>query len=186
MRKFLFLQENDLLLINFDSLFSEIEVNCLNDLHSYGLVKSFSVNLSKRDVKKLIYHHVIYGMCEEILCNKHNYRKVIVLPPKIREFHELSQFCPLEKLEPLLERLLKQLKNSLPFVIYKADEYLFEETSIDNGKMQDMIGILSQLCINRTDKKFTFEKIKTFANKFDLTFLSKEYFNSIKTTLLLH
>lgn len=184
MKKYFIEKENDLILINFDNVFSEIEVDCLNDLENFGLIKDYQINLSKKDTKKLIYHHVIHGLCEEIRLNKYNFRKVFIIPPEIRSFHEMTQFCDKKDLQILLDKLIKQLKNSLPFLIYSCDKYIFED-NIDYGEREDLIRILSELSDNHSDKGFTFEKIKRFASKFELEFLSKEYFNSIKNTLLL-
>jgi len=186
MKKFLFYKEKHLLLINFDVLFESIEVDCLNELQEYGLVNNYQINLSKKDTKKIIYHHVIHGLCEEIRNNKHKYKKVIVVPPVLRSFHEITQFCHPEDLEELLRALIKRLNNSLPFVIYTAKDYIFEQEDIHTGEMEDLTSILSTLCTTFSDKRFTFEKIKRFSEQFDLNFLSKDYFNSIKTTLRLH
>ena len=186
MNKLLFYKEKHLLLINFDIIFSSIQVDCLNELQDYGLVKDYHINLSKSDVKKVIYHHVIHGICEEIRLNKHKDIKVIVIPPTFRPFHEIVKFCNPDILQRLMLTLIKRISNSLPFLIYFADEYIFENESPDTGKLEDLLNILVEKSHNLRDKSFTFEKIKKFTAKFDLDFLSQEYFNCIKTKLLLH
>lgn len=185
MKKFLFLNKHKLLLINFDQLFSDISINYLNDLNEYGLITDYKIKITKLDAKKLLYHHVTYGICEEIKNNKHDYKKIIVIPPEIRPFHEILDFCNKHELENILYGLLKKLQKTLPFVIYFSDSYIFQEDFDNTGEGEEVISILKGKLDKLDNSLFTYEKIKTFANKFDLTFLSKEYFDDIKTRLLL-
>jgi hypothetical protein len=186
MRKLLRIEEENLLLINFDEVFKDIEINCLNELQEYGLLENFKIDLSKRDTKKILYHHIILGLCEEIRLNKDSNKKIVIIPPKIREFHEISQFCNLEELEPIINTLLKKLQRYLPFTMFFSEEYIFDKELEHSGERTDLINILSAMYTTNSDKKFTFEKIKKFTSQYELEFLSLEYFNSIKTKLILH
>jgi len=185
MKKFLIFKNNNLILINFDHIFSNIGINCLNDLQNYGLIKNYQINLSNGDTKKLIYHHVIHGICEEILSNKHKYRNVIIIPPDINSNNELLQYCEHDKLQKCINKLLKIIHKSLPFVMYTTKYNIFND-STDEGYIVDLCNILSGLYNDKRDKSFTFERIKQFSSMYDLRFLSMEYFNSIKTRLLLY
>lgn len=185
MKKYLFFKESNLMLINFEVLFSTIETDCLNDLQEYGLIENYQIDLSKKDTKKIIYHHIIHGICEEVRNNKHKHHKVIVAPTVFLSNHQITQFCNPEEFEILMKLLFKRLKNSLPFIIYSTKDEVFEE-DVKSGEMIDLVAILSSLCNNLSNKRFTFEKVKKFSRQFDLNFLSNEYFDSIKTKLLLH
>jgi len=186
MRKFVFNKEKNLILINFINILAEISPACLNDLDTYGLITDYRINLSDRDTKKLIYHHIIHGICEEIQKTTHKHRKVIVIPPRIDDSQEIVQFCHPEEFSIFLTKLLKSLQNLLPVVLFQSDEDLFSSENIDSGKMQDILSIMSQLCHIKDSRNFTFERMKKFSSKFDLDFLSNSYFNSIKTKMLLH
>ena len=186
MKKYLFNKENNMILINFIHILAEISSECLNDLDTFVLITNYQINLSNRDTKKLVYHHIIHGICEEIQKITHEHRKVIVIPPVLDNSSELAQFCSIDDFDPFVNKLLKSLQNLLPVVLYKSDENLFDGHEIDSGKMQDILSIMSQLCHIKDSKNFTFEKMKKFSNTFELEFLSKDYFNSIKTKMLLH
>ena len=183
--KYLDFKENNLLLINFDEVFKEIETDCLTELDKYGLIEDYKIKLSKRDTKKIIYHCIIHGLCEEIRNNPNKQNKVIVIPPSIRDFHEITEFCEIEDLEKILKVLFKKLSNSLPFFIYFANDFIFDEELEEGGETKDMICMINAMCNDISNKNFTFEKIKKFSKRFELEFLSKEYFNCIKTKLLL-
>jgi len=184
MKSELYIERENLLLINFDSILKSIEVDLLNDLDLYGLIKDYKIDLSKKDTKKLLYHHMIHGICEEIRLTKHRGRKIIVIPPTLRPFHDLIKFCDPEHLDKLMNTLIKTLNNGLPFVVFKANDYIFEAESMDSGEIIELTSILSSYCDTAANKKFTFERIKKFSTDFELVFLSDEYFNSIKTANL--
>ena len=58
----------DSLFVDFSDIFkSQIETNILNDLDSYKLIKDNKININNRDVKRLLYHHIIHGLCEHVL-----------------------------------------------------------------------------------------------------------------------
>ena len=185
MKKYKF-TEKDVVLINFDVLFNNIEFEVLNELNNFSLIKDYKINLSNKDTKKIFYHYLIYNLCEEICNNKHKQKKVIVIPPNIREFHEMTNFCDNKELQLFINTLINHIKGKLPIIFYNSTNYIFESDNIHNsGEFEDIINVLSEKCNNISNKSFTFEKIKKFIKRFELTFLSEEYFNSIKTKLLL-
>lgn len=178
--------DKDLILINFDVLFNKIEVDILNELSKFHLITDYKFNLSNRDTKKIFYHYMIYEICEEICNNKHNHKKIIVIPPNIRDFHEITKFCDIKELQEFINVIINNIKGKLPIIFYKSSDYIFENDNITNsGEYDDIINILLEKCNNISNRSFTFEKIKKLIKRFELTFLSQEYFNSIKTKLLL-
>jgi len=179
-----YINKQNIQLINFDIIFSKIEVILLNDLYQYNLIDNYSINLSNGDVKKLFYHHIIFGICEEILNSDKLYINVIVIPPSIRNFHEIIEFCSSEDINNLLKRLFVSIKSLFPFIIHVSDDYIFEN-DVNSGETEELVNILYGMYTDRECAGYTFEKIKKFVDKYDLTFLSKDYFNSVKTRLLL-
>lgn len=186
MTKYIYCAKNNLILINFHAILKEIETNCLNELNNFGLVTDFQINLSNRDTKKLIYHHIIHGLCEEVRLTKTNSMKAIVIPSLINDDHEMIKFCNPEDFELFIHNLLRKLQNMLPFVLYQSKEDIFGDEPVDSGSMQDIICIITELCSIKDSKTFTYERMKKFASQFDLEFLSNDYFNCIKTKMLLH
>ena len=186
MKKYLEFLEKGLVLLNFDELLREIEVNCLNDLEEFGLVQNYTINLSKRDVKKIIYHNIIHGICEEVLKNKSSLKTILLVPPEIKSSHEITEYCDNKVLYKLLRTILHKLRNSMPFVIYFTDNFVFDDEINDSGEIIELLSIVSEMSNVISNKNFTFEKIKKLSTTFELNFLSKEYFNNIKTKLLLH
>lgn len=185
MKKLIFFKKNNLVLINFDSVFTSIETEYLNELQKYSLIQNYKINLSNKDTKKLFYYFLIHGICEEILHNKHNYKKIIVVQPKLSAIHEIIKFCDEEKLQKFLINFFNKIHKSLPFLIWNSNKFIFNE-ELHPGELEDIESILSGLYDEFSNKRFTFEKIKKLTTEYELDFLSQTYFNSIETRLFLH
>jgi len=184
MNKYICHKQENMVLINFNFIFKQIEVDFINDLTEYNLIKDYKINFSKKDIKKLFYHHVIFGICEEIK-NSPKHKKVLIIPPELKEC-EIFNYCDYDDFNKILLKLLQMLEKCLPFLIHFTSNDIFIAEITDSGESIEFINILSAMIDKKESKTFTFERLKSFSKKWELTFLSKTYFNDVKTKLLLH
>lgn len=186
MKPNLIIKDKNLMLLNFDYLFTKIEIDILNEIQKYNLFVNNQINFSNKDIKKILFHNIIYGMCESIINNDSNYKKAIIIPPNIRTIHEISKFCNTYELEVFITKLSCQIKNKIPFIIYISNSFIFETADDANsGELLDLTNIIFEYIDRISNKTFTFEKIKKFSSQYDLSFLSKTYFDTVKTRLIL-
>lgn len=170
--------EKSLKLLNFNDLLRKIEINLLNDLRTFGLISDYQINLKNTDVRKILYHHVIYGICEEIKNISGSHKIVLLVPEDFSNDHELFQFCIKEDFMGVIDTLFSKIINIFPFVVYKTSMDLFNSSS-DDGEVSEILNILYQIIQTKENKSFSFEKVKRLSDKFDLKFLSRDYFNDI-------
>jgi hypothetical protein len=183
-KKIEFSQYN-LRLLNFNYIFSrKIEVNIINDLHRFGLLKDrISTN-----AKKFFYHHIIHTLCEELL-NANTIEKTVIYfnNTQIDQFHILKYFKEEEVLKVLTVVLLK-IKKLLPIKIYASNisfDFLTHLLSKHDGRGVEVINSIRNYVDSVNIEKYTFAGVRTFTKKNDLVFLNKEYFNQLKTKQLL-
>jgi len=165
------LPDKNITLINLNDLFSsQISLKILKDLKTYKLLDK---PLIQKDIKKLFYHHVIYTITETILNKSTNSKPVLLLSDS--EFNKQTEICKFyDSLEIInfLVKLVSKLENMLPIrVVYITANT--PTTSIIDASMQKVKTV--------GNKNFTFEKIKLFAKRNELTFLSNDYLNRFKT-----
>lgn len=189
MKKYSILKDHNIILINFESLMVDIGVACLNDLHEYKLIND-TFNPSSSDVQKIIYHNTIFHICEEIINNKHKYKKILIIPKQLDKSYEIYNYCDYDKFNRVLFGLLNKLQKKLPLMIFFTEtggDFLnFNNKSFWGlGEGKELIYKLEQLYNNFEKHTYTFEKIKKFTEEYKLNFFSKKYFNKIKTKQLL-
>lgn len=183
-KKIEFSQYN-LRLLNFNYIFSrKIEVNIINDLHRFGLLKDrISTN-----AKKFFYHHIIHTLCEELL-NANTIEKTVIYfnNTQIDQFHILKYFKEEEVLK-VLTTVLQKIKKLLPIKIYASNisfDFLTHLLSKHDGRGVEVINSIRNYVDSVNIENYTFAYVKTFTKKNDLVFLNKEYFNQLKTKQLL-
>lgn len=184
MRKMEFKQYN-FRLINFNHLFEKkIEVNIINDLHRFNLMKpKISVQ-----AKKFFYHHIIFGICEQLLNEKTSEKNVVYFNnTQIENLQILKYFSEKDVLSTINSILLK-IRKLLPIKIFTTNisfEFLSHLLSKNDGRGSEVVLNVKNYLDKFDIEKFTFSKIKTFTKKNDLVFLNKDYFNRLKTKQLL-
>ena len=84
--------------------------------------------------------------------------------------------------------ILRKIEKLLPIKFYISKysiEYLNHLIEKNDGKAQTTINSMISKVNSLDISKFTFNNIKKFTKKYDLTFLNKDYFNRLSTKLLL-
>lgn len=173
---------HNLCIVNFHDIFLSAEVDIINDLNTFDLIDDFK--FQRQDAKKIIYHHIIHQLCETIVHHM-TFNKIIVCC----HLNDLKD-CNLVSLsskfrhDSFLGNTIKKIKNILPIRIVMIDTPFKELIEIINNQGGERIELLSalQLCKNNVT---SFEKVKSFAKKYELDFLSKEFFNRVKTKNLM-
>lgn len=173
------LSEYNICLLDFFKLLAEYEKYIINDLHVYNLLKDKKIN---HDVKKLLMHHIIHYTCNTVINLTNNEKPVLFVSPGINL--ELYSYFNKEQIDTFIVNLTKKLGNMLPLCFYYDDNpfsiFCSKITSAQGFGYESLLKLLSHVQ-NINTEKFTFSKIKNYAKKNDLTFLTKEFFNSFKT-----
>jgi hypothetical protein len=181
--------------INFKKIFAVAQVKFINDCNTYGLLKNSAmpsnasgrINLKSKDTKRLLMHHIIYEVCEEILECKSKFKVVIFYRPlEVNDTFEILQYCKVEELNSAILKVIKSMKKVLPIQIAIVDSAvsfhsLKEEHSKGTG---ESIELVYKILCHMTAINMSFEAVKKFVRKNKLTFLSKDYFNKVRTKQL--
>lgn len=178
------LSEYNICLLSFSHILRDYERNILNDLHAYNLLKA---NSFSKDVKKFLTHHIIYCICNALVLANSKEKKVFYYYPE-QDLH-LYNFFDKDKFNELVEKLLKKISKMLPFCVFYGtntfSHFCSNITSFRGDGYETLLKLLAS--VNSFNiETFRFNKIKTFAKRNELTFLTQDFFNSftIKQHLL--
>lgn len=181
-------KRGNLTLIDFHTVFlRNIETKIINDLHESGLIND-KFKLSNKDTKAFVLHHVIFELCTYIL--KESGKNVVFFSTDYRSLAG-SQLLTLDLIDPrvindFLYKRLKQLAKLLPIrFIFSDDPYKSYVFNIQtcSGQYEEF-----KVYVDSYESKFTkyrFDKVISFAMRYNLTFLSADYFKEIKNKQLL-
>jgi hypothetical protein len=176
------IDSGNLCLINFSDILCKCSVNIHDDLHRFNLLESLS--FQNKDSKKIIYHHIVHELCDAVVHHL-TFNKIVVIYNKddISKF-DLVKYIPKQRMVSFILTTISKIKKLLPIRIYESD-ICFNDINIilknGNGERAELIFKLQQ-CVSKVTN---FEKVKKFASRYDLTFLSKTFFNKIKTKNLM-
>ena len=174
-------------LVKFEDIFKQIEVDLLNDINLYGLLKNNRIDLRKNDTKQLLYHHIIYNLCENIINIKKTYKidVCIIYNKIIPENSEICQYIDCNKLYSQLSQVINNIQSKLYIPIYQVKLEINEDNK-DIGEVIDILKIIiTKVARMSTKKSEGFFKISDFTKKYGLKFLNEEYFSKLSTKYLL-
>lgn len=182
-------EQFNLKFIDFDSLFKVIEVDLINDLATYNLIPAKKVT---RDIKKLFYHHIFYGVSEYLLNTKSKERAIILksLNFNLKDF-TISQYFKGDDVQRHIEQAVRQVAKLLPINIYGYSNIIFRDLKksyeIRNGDVVELVERIRSFMWTRDFMRshYTFSKVKSFVKRNELKFLDEKYFNQLKTKQLL-
>jgi hypothetical protein len=178
----------NLKLIEFDSVFRSIEVNFINDLSKYNLIPAKKIN---RDIKKLLYHHIFYGVSEYILQHPTKERIIILKKNDVPEDLLSFQYFSRMDIQKYINQVVYKVAKLLPINIYSYDNFNFKHIEEEYKERRgDVIELIEKIRMfswghNTVRSVYTFARVKDFAKRNGLTFLSERYFNQLKTKQLL-
>ena len=180
----LIIPQHRLCLVNLNGLFSEIGRNILADLTLYGL--DLTPTKISRAAKKLYYHHLVKYICDYALNNK-THNKIIFWYTAGNNQSVLDYVIDLNLSNALVDKFIMH-NTDLPVKFYKSDQLTFH-TFVDlhhqdAGEYREILETL-KVIRDAEFKHITFSRIKGFATRNKLTFLTEQYFNDIKFGQLL-
>lgn len=183
MKPYILLPEYNIRLLSFAKIYKDAEFNLLDDLHRYNLISDFKVN---GDVRKLLMHHVILQLCGVLTQYVGSEKNIVYC-----NFDELSISDLIQvdgRYIAALERCIRSIEKNLPVRFYKGN-IMFKDILLlqknRSGESEEFFARLRSVYGDSTFNNFTFSKVRLFAQKNGLTFLDKEYFNTLKSKQLL-
>lgn len=177
------LSEYNIRLLNFAKIYEDVEIDLINDLYKYNLLHTFKVN---SDIRKLLMHHLIVHICNTLMSYKGREKTVIYY--NIDDILCSEFISDKDKFLHALGKSINKIGNVLPIRIFKDNKGFESISSLCKkscGDRDEFIAKLRSYCYNLTFDNFTFSKIRNFTQKNDLTFLNKDYFNTLKSKQLL-
>lgn len=171
-------------LVNFNHIMRKVEVDIINDLHKYHLLRDRITT----NAKLFFYHHVIFGICEYLLNDKSNEKTIIYFNNTQLETLAIARYFKEEDILKLLDQILSKVKKLLPIKVYLTNisfEFLHHLLSKNEGRGLETLSNIRAYIDSVNIERYTFAKVKTFTKKNNLIFLNKEYFNQLKTKQLL-
>jgi len=182
----LHLPQHNLQIINFEKIYSEKFIkNFFNNCEEYNIT---NISLKNKDVKKLMYHNIIFAICEEILHTRVNEKSIIFFSTSTLTKTDLNRYVSEEELILFFELLLRKLSKILPVKVYITSNtfnYFIFMWKKYNAKSVEILQNIKAFAEKINYDRFTFKKIRLFTQKYGLTFLSDVYFNAIKSKQLL-
>jgi len=168
--------EQNLSIVNFNKFFSHYENLIINDLYKYELTGP-EHSLGNKDVKKILYHHLIKIIVDEFIWSNKSPNKLVMVFSTNTHIHGVArEYYGEKELILFLRRFLVKLEKMLPLRFVITDKVMDE-----NNTINECLRKIRQV----SKKDYTFQKIKLFAKRYELTFLSDNYLNSIRTKQVL-
>lgn len=178
------LDKEGLLLINFKKIFATAQLKILNDCHDYQLTKKGNFNYKNTDVKRIVLHHVLHEICEEVIRPNYRCKPVIIFRPFTRtDTFEILDYSALPELNKLMLTIICQIKKLLPVqIVIMADKISFQDLKEKLDKKDgETIELIHKILCSMNPTNMSFKKVKAFATKNKLTFLSQQYFDMLRT-----
>jgi hypothetical protein len=179
----LILRNHNIRLIDFSAIFKKnIEADLLNDLYSFNLLKDDSLNLRSPAVKRLMHHHIIYGLCEHVLAVKGKEKIVIIHCQSTSPTRQLHMFTDHKEVQTFFNKFIDRIIKMFPVKFLITDlsfNTIRKDIKSNNGDSVEIINEAKYIIDNFDISKYTFSKARYFAKKYGLEFLSNNYFQQI-------
>ena len=174
---------HNLKLISFGGIFKKvIETPLLNDLERHNLIKKGRINIKSPSVKRFIYHHTIYGLCEYVLSLKGKEKIVIVHCEMLSPVRQLRDFVDEEELQAFFNGFIIKIVKMFPIKFLITDitfSLITKGIRLGGGESRNTINSAKSIINGFDITKYTFSKARYFANRYGLTFLSNNYFKKV-------
>jgi len=175
-------KEHNFVLLNFYFILQKCEPSLISDLSKYNLLISKKI---ARDTKTLFLHHIVLNMCEHILNLKTKEKVVVYYTEQVPDNLEILNHYGKEDINKCLLFVLSKARQYLPLRIHFNHMSFSEICLLKEGEKAEITANVKNT-INSSDlTQFSFCKTNAFTKANNLSFLNKEYFNTIKTKQLL-
>lgn len=176
------LPEYNVTLIDFQDIHRNYEKNLLDELHNLQLLDSL-YDLS-RDCRKLILHYTIKEAVDYLNSVKTDNKLVLYFNNTQFYESEVLNYIDESQYMKLITLMLVKIRGLLPIKVVissKSLDFFKHLLDKDDGRARGTLIRIVNTINNFKVENFTFQKVKKFAVKNNLTFLSGEYFNNMKT-----
>ena len=174
---------HEITVLDFNSIFNKhIETNLINDLDKFGLIKDNTFNIKNKDVKKFFYHHIIHGLTTFFLESKIKNKSIILYTTLAPVGDEILHMTSTSDLQTFIDRTVLKISKLLPmrwFITNTTFNELVKCVKNDNGNTTDAINKLIHLIYQHDISKFTYAKARAFAARYDLNFLTNNFFKKV-------
>jgi hypothetical protein len=172
-------------IVDFNSILQKSIDNALvDDLHKFHLLNGKIRSATKR----FFYHHIILHACEHVLNIRSKERVILYFHGNQLPSLKLSGYFAEEHILKLINEIMRKMINILPLRIYWSAlsyEHFTHLLRRDEGRSREIVNGLRELAFTSCIERYTFEKVKKFTKRNELTFLNADYFNRIKSKQLL-
>lgn len=174
---------HEITVLDFNSIFNKyIETNLINDLDKFGLITDNTFNIKKRDTKKFFYHHIIHGLTNFFLDAKIKNKSIIFYTTLAPVGKQITHMCDNTDLQNFLDKTMLKISKLLPlkwFISNTTFSHLSDMVKKDTGDSSDVINRI-RFTLDKYDiSKFTYTKAKVFAARYELNFLTNNFFKKI-------
>jgi hypothetical protein len=170
-------------LVNIDQILDSASHKVLDSINWYARIdKDYTLN---KPVKLFITHFIIHEICEFVLHHKTNNKIIFFVSPKLNS--KLHYYFDTDELDKLIKSVLMKIHKLLPIRLYFGKvSYIgfISEQEENTGFFQTQLQEL-KVIVSTEYKKYTFSRIKKYAEDKGLKFLNEEYFNNIKSGQLI-
>lgn len=174
-------KEHNFCLIDFYKIIKKCEPDLITSLYNCSLLKG---KITK-DTKALLLHYIILELCNIILKNKGKEKNVIYYSSVMPTDLKLCEYFDQAHLSVFLGKTIEKLKKNLPIRFYCSELPFSKIEVLANGERGELISKIMSYINNNDYSSYSFSKVYSFTHRYNLTFLNKEYFNSIKARQLL-
>jgi len=183
--KDLILKQYNLHVVDFNTILQKkIDHALINDLHQFHLLTGKIRSATKR----FFYHHVILHICEHVLNIKSKERVILYFHGNQLPNLKLSEYFAEEHILKLINEIMHKIMSILPLRLYQSSlsyEHFMHLLHRNEGRSKEIVNALRELAVKSCIEKYTFEKVKKFTKRNELTFLNADYFNRVKSKQLL-
>lgn len=174
---------HNITVLDFNSIFNQyIETDLINDLDKFGLIKDDKINIKNKDVKKFFYHHIIYGISKFYLESKIKNKSIIFYTESAPVGKEILSMSSTSELQSFMDKTIVKISKLLPlkwFIDTDTFDMLVASVKEDSGSSTDVINRLRHTVYKYDTSKFTYARAKSFAKRYELNFLTSNFFQKV-------
>jgi hypothetical protein len=152
-------------------------------MYVYGLLEKPKLT---KDVKRILMHHITLCLCSKLLTARGKEKWIVYFNKGDLNNSSLCSYFP--EIGVIVESHLNKLKKLLPIRVFtngKTFDELQKLVTKRNGERDEFIANIRLYLESVEFSSFTFSKVRIFTQKQGLTFLNKEFFNTLKSKQLL-
>lgn len=179
------LDDHGLCLICANQVIRDISISTINQINSYNI----EVNLSKHVVKKIIHSTLIHRLCEKTIKRNTNNKIVLYYNCEDDDFGWFNYFFDKKLSVKFFKSALETYGKVFPLCVFTGKVnllYMDNELKQNNEDIKILLNKIQLLVKKKRLKCNWFKKSKQFVETYELNFLSKDYFATVKSKQILY